>query len=463
VHSICGINNHLYLHRIANIAKGNPRLAIMAGKLARSENTLDSISDVSVLYDEYFISIRKDIDNLGDISVVGVAGLIAFFRSVDRTNKEVMKGIETTFGISSETFWDYALKLHEMEIVDLWENEVVRFSDQVLSTYLFYLCFFKQHALSFAKLLRIYFPNHKDRLYDSFYPMVNAFYSENLIKLVRKEVDVFWENYVTANNIDLMLYISEVFWFVKETDILLLLKNLIDNLDYEPIRFTNQDIKPDSNIYSPSILSVLRKFAHSSKENLNIALSLIIDYVEKRPSDLPKVYYILTEEFGFHYNSYLNDYYVQRKVVETLWERIQGKDNNIIILLFLVSKSYLQTRFHTAEPSDRHSINFIEYNIPHSQALFELRSSIWKKLFTLFASKKHRRHVIDTLAYYAKLGPALTVYEIIEYDSTHIIPFIDSSLNPTEYLDCKLIHDLLDLFDEHKVNYDHKLRSKIYK
>jgi len=35
-----GIRNHLYLDRIADIAKGNPRLAIMAAEVAKRENTL---------------------------------------------------------------------------------------------------------------------------------------------------------------------------------------------------------------------------------------------------------------------------------------------------------------------------------------------------------------------------------------------------------------------------------------
>ena len=61
------IRNHYFLDRIVHIAKGNPRLAIMAAEIAVRENRLQSIADISGLYDVYFASIRKDLEELGMI------------------------------------------------------------------------------------------------------------------------------------------------------------------------------------------------------------------------------------------------------------------------------------------------------------------------------------------------------------------------------------------------------------
>jgi hypothetical protein len=78
-----GIINFLYSDRIAEIAKGNPRLAIMVAAVAKRENTLESINDVSSLYDEYYRSIRRDLEELGDENILQAAGIVAFFRTVD--------------------------------------------------------------------------------------------------------------------------------------------------------------------------------------------------------------------------------------------------------------------------------------------------------------------------------------------------------------------------------------------
>ena len=50
-------------------------------------------------------------------------------------------------------------------MVDLYENEVVRISDQVLSTYLFYLAFFKEKIIIFSDILQNYFPDYRAKIH----------------------------------------------------------------------------------------------------------------------------------------------------------------------------------------------------------------------------------------------------------------------------------------------------------
>jgi hypothetical protein len=145
-----GILNNLYLDRIVRIAQGNPRIAIMAAEVAREKNTLESINDVSSLYERYFASIRQDLADLEAPLLLRAAGVVAFFRVLDRTNENLMKAIEQTFGIAPDALWDAIVRLHEMEICDLYEDEAARISDQVLGTYLFYLSFIKSGVLDFG-------------------------------------------------------------------------------------------------------------------------------------------------------------------------------------------------------------------------------------------------------------------------------------------------------------------------
>ncbi len=147
------IDNNLYLDRITDLSQGNPRLAVMAAQLAVEENTFQSILNVSALYDAYYSSIKKDLDALEDKNVLKVAGIVAFFRSVDNTHSDQMSDIERIFNISTKDFWTAANTLHEMEVLDMFENEIVKISDQVLSTYLFYIVFFKERILDFSSLI----------------------------------------------------------------------------------------------------------------------------------------------------------------------------------------------------------------------------------------------------------------------------------------------------------------------
>ncbi len=108
----------------------------MAAQVAEHENNLQSISEVSALYDEYFASIRDDLEEFNDKSLIFVAGVIAFFRLIDRSNSEMMSTISDAFKIGADAFWRSAQRLHELEVVDIYEKEIVKISDQVLSTYL---------------------------------------------------------------------------------------------------------------------------------------------------------------------------------------------------------------------------------------------------------------------------------------------------------------------------------------
>nr|VFK08115.1 MAG: hypothetical protein BECKLPF1236A_GA0070988_1001310 [Candidatus Kentron sp. LPFa]VFK23242.1 MAG: hypothetical protein BECKLPF1236C_GA0070990_1000419 [Candidatus Kentron sp. LPFa] len=98
----CEIHNYHYLDRIADITKGNPRLAVMAAEVAKEES-LNSIRDVSALYDRYFSSVREDLKKEGaDLKradLLKTAAIVSFFKAVDHANEEMMDIIETAFAI----------------------------------------------------------------------------------------------------------------------------------------------------------------------------------------------------------------------------------------------------------------------------------------------------------------------------------------------------------------------------
>lgn len=77
-----GIINRDYLNRIATIAEGNARIALIAGKVAVDANGLQSISDVTGLYEEYYGKAFKEANLDGDLQLQITAGVIAFLGSI---------------------------------------------------------------------------------------------------------------------------------------------------------------------------------------------------------------------------------------------------------------------------------------------------------------------------------------------------------------------------------------------
>ena len=104
--------------------------------VAVRQQDLNSIRDATALYDEYYSSILQDIEELSDPRVVRALGVIPLFRSLDRSNVDSRR-LEAAFAIRIDDLWETFVQLHERELVDIYEDEVVRISDQVLRTYLF--------------------------------------------------------------------------------------------------------------------------------------------------------------------------------------------------------------------------------------------------------------------------------------------------------------------------------------
>ena len=238
------ITNELYLQRIAHVAHGNARLAVMAAIVACHEDRLSSIDDVTKLYDEYYASNRADLQELDDRSLLKVAAIVAFFRNVDRTNSALMDAISTSFAVSPEDFWRGATRLHQMEILDMCENEIVRVSDQVLATYMFYLAFFRERALSFGDLLANFFPQHQGRFVDSIFPVLDAFDGRAIVRAMRPYVSQRWDALEQSKDRQGLLQLMGMFWFVKETDTLVCLKRWIDEIEIELIAPADVNVAP---------------------------------------------------------------------------------------------------------------------------------------------------------------------------------------------------------------------------
>jgi len=77
-----GISDPNYLERIVRIAEGNARIALIAGKVACSSNDLNSINDVSQLYEDYYCASLQANHFQQENDLLITAGLVAFLEAV---------------------------------------------------------------------------------------------------------------------------------------------------------------------------------------------------------------------------------------------------------------------------------------------------------------------------------------------------------------------------------------------
>jgi hypothetical protein len=452
-----GIKNHLYLDRIVDISQGSPRLAIMASEVAKEKNTLESIADVSELYDKYYESVRNDLDDLENALVLKVAGIVAFFRSIDRSHREMMAEIERVFGISESDFWEVVKILHSKEIFDMYENEVVKVSDQVLATYLFYSVFFKKGILDFELLLSHLFPRYRQRFVDAINPVLSAFNTHEVVGKMQPAVDKMWDALKNDQNENNFLQLIEVFWFWKQTDTLLYIKEKIAAMEPKSVEITNIKFEPDSNT-SAAVLHIIGAFKNAEVDNFKIAIDLLFDYLLKQPENVPQVLRCLIDKFGFDQNSYLSEFQVQKIVIEYLWERSrQGKDIFFGKLFVAVAEKYLHTHFSSTK-AKHHSITVIDFDLPNTPPLRELRKTIWGHLFQLNGSL--REDALSLLYRHPRAGFEVSVKEIVRDDSAYVLQFFEKQLEPSNIWHCFIVHGYLKLLSRLNLPFSAAIKER---
>ena len=450
-----GITNHLYLDRIFSLSHGNPRLAVMAARVAVHEQTLLSIADVSSLYDQYFHTVREDLSQLGEALLVRVGGIIAFFRSVDRSHEKLMQEIRAGFGILPDEFWQAATRLHDMEVVDI-ENEVVRISDQVLGTYLFYLAFFRDHVLDLSVLLERFWRSYRSQFVDALNPVLSAFNREKIAQVLRPHIDRFWQTLIAAGDDDGILVLIEHFWFLKPTETLLYVRNRLSSMESVSRDLNTLNFKRDTRAPVLPLLGALSRFRYGDEQSFGLALALILEYVRKRPDDVPSVLRVLTENFGFRHTSYLNSYRVERTTIETLWKHTTNEESRIYQRMFLaVASDYLQTEVEVIEPTTS-GVRGFRFHLPSLPEVNDLRQSIWQNLFALYQIPTLQAEVLDVLRAYIHSGYHTTVSELLATDAEQLLSFIDAHLQPSAYGHCLLVQEYERFLRRHEVPHNEK-------
>lgn len=451
------IRNTHYQDRIVEIAKGNVRLAVMAAHIAFQHNTLMSIADASDLYDEYFASFQQSDHAFLNRQHLKVAGIVALLRVLDRANQEYMQQVYKVFGLSEELFWNSIYALHDAEVIDLYDNEVVKISDQVMSTYLIYKVFFRERLIDLSAPLIAFFFHRPCVAADVLYPVLSTFHNKKVLSEVEKVIEQVWPHFIQDE--DTFMQFLTVFWFVKPTETLSYVHDQIQlheptQLDPSKLCFDPQKSKGRN-----SILEILRAFNGAQLAHFRLAVQILHEVATKQHNLLPDVVAMLVQDFGFCSDSYLERYQKQSIVVEATVTSVKETPNIINVGIFLyVAKKYLETQFRSGHMEDKIKYVWREFYLQPSLHLILLRKKIWAQLFVLLESPEFKFQALHVIREYIHYRSIAHTPEIAKEDAANLLPYMQSSLPSGVYKHCQLVHDYLDLLDKMEIAYEPILR-----
>jgi hypothetical protein len=450
------IKDSSYVDRIVKIAQGNARLAIMSAKVACKVKNIFELNDVSQIYDEYFETLFNEVELLKEPIVQKSLALISFFSCIDKSNRKLCDFIFESLNIEENKFWEICYLLHESELVDLYEQQVVKISDQIFATYIFYKAVIDNEILSFGFFVNNYL-NYKNRITDAIVPAINTFnYKQIEIKLKPVIINK-WLDIESDGDFQKSLEYLDLFWFYLSPQVLIFIKKQIDKQEAE----TSAEYRYSYELNEFSCgtgkyLEILSRFRVLSDEFFKDALELMFYYAIKVPSKMPAVIYNIKEKFSFARLGYMYGDRIQHLLFDFLITNAQCSSNKIIYenVLTEILPDFLKLKYNENEGNGR-SITFWTFQLWLSNSIKSFRT----KCFNYLLENANKSIILQTmfrLNYYEYIDSS----DVLHYDLQYIYQIINNHFDLNKFEDCFVLQNVLEGLDLIKVDYSKEINSE---
>lgn len=443
------IQNKEYLDRICHIAKGNPRIAMMAGKIALQKQCLSSLNDVSTLFDTYYGKIINDIHFKNKKTLIKCAGIIAFFSPLKYEENDSFPHIISCFGVSHADFTECIDVLNTCEIVDLPQGIYAKVSEQNLSMYLFYLSFIKEKVLSIEVLFKNFFSTNKQRFRDCIIPVNNAYGADTIEKAISPGVLIYYNSltdHVTKYD---LLYnfwpylLEETLTYISEEVYSLPLSQCDKySFDYKENDFAINEEKRD-------LLNLTSQLFILIGHELKSAIELAFDYVRRKPEYSPNLMHAINEAFMYrHYDNH-NCYYRQSELVRYVLDQINNDDPLCKQALWHISKLLFVFNTNYSGPSvDKNTYSLYQYRVQASKSIFQIRKDLWLTINNCYSFSDFRWLLNSYTSSWEKDS------EYPQFDMPYILKIIKKHMDKASFENCISVQKYLRWAKRHGLSED---------
>lgn len=433
-----GIKNNDYLDRISKITKGNIRLAILAGKISIEKGYVAINNAMDIFKNYYGEIIDKQVlneDMVNSLFVISLLGPLRFKES------KIAIQILDDVNINENSFIDICHDLNSKELIDMYQNEAVKVSDQSLGNYILEYVLIEKKSISIYELLRVGFPAYKNKLIYAMNTLISIFNTDDIKEYIESQVNESWAIADPELQIDYLMS----FHALNEEKSLSILKSRIDNMEVvnEDLMKYDIDGKKNYNSIKTPDINLLSGFKYS--QYYIDVLELLFLLFNKRSDLVMDFYFALTDKLSYDKFSYQSDYCKEYELIEYMWKHCdEGKNINFTILLLHVYNKFLQCTFDKAEEGENaRSINLIRFNIILTLASKKIRFLIWRSLSILYNNELYKEFIERILSVPHANGLHDNDYrEVIAYDLDCIKQLFTDLWEEPTFEQCKVLYGI---------------------
>lgn len=438
--------------KITELAKGNARVALMATNSVVPEAETNYLNSPVLLYEKYFKKISEDIGIFDNPIILKSLAIVSFFGVLDRNNEELKEILSSKFGIDWNELWSAIMELHNNEILDVYSEEIVKVSDQVLATYAFYKCFIddKSAVINYADWITAFIEKFPSRITATLIDANNTFTYYSVKDFVLPHL----QQVIQKNESEEQLYaFYKLFWFYKGRECLLYLKKWIDNLSKEE-RSENVEFSYVHNDHTSATkyFELLRKFWNHPNELLKPSLELTLKMLVKTPNRLSEVLKFINEDFSYKIEDLEHGYLRQNILFDVLLnEKLSDEEKSFANGIFLnISEKLLGWEYTEFGSAKGPAFTICNFSLFKSDSLIELRSRILNKAFELYdIENKHFQQLLHQIIYPGRnIDKSIYVEELPIYEK-----LVSEKLDNKQYAHCKFVSVLAKHLTEAGINF----------
>ncbi len=431
------IRNEDYVDVIIKIAEGNPRIAYMAGRLAKAEQSLSAIIDATQLYENYYNRFLEDSTITTDMNLCLAASVISLLHTINLSDITYLECLLETLNINKEQFLKMIYRLCEDEFVEIKLDKVATISDQCLRNYMLYYAFCKKRIVSFSELMKIGFRSFRNGMVKATSILWNIFSSTEVHDYLSSEIEKVWDIYKEESG-EIFYEFVKHFHDFRPEEALLIAKDEIEFVEADEINIEKIDFSKDRYHAEDRVIELLSGYCNRTL--LPEAVELMCEYVAKKQSVIDAVMKCIKTNYSIDRNSYRCDYFTVNKIVEGVKKK---RNSPIITKLFMgIASHFLNVLYRPAE-SGRGNI-IMMYNIPIilTEGCKKYRGGIWKELISLSEEEFWEKDIRFILEKYAEGWYEEVEKDVFEFDKEFIVKLVDKLWQKNKIRYCVLCKKL---------------------
>lgn len=440
------ITNLDYLERIIRIAEGNARIAMLAGSIAKRENRIQSIEDLTSLFADYYGSALQEKGLIVNRKLMIAAGIAAFLSPFDCKRIDSILPVLQKCSLSQDDFVEKLYELHEREIVEIHYSQIVRFSEQCLGNYILKRVFVDDKYICLSEMIRCCFERYRSKTIQAINTICGVFQNAEVINYVEQQINLLWNTFEEESNPLFHEYVK-TFYSVNPTAALLYIQNCIEDAEINRELPSDEEIQKGKNYQNVSndILIMLGGFADTVY--LEEALDLFFTYYSKCYGYFLQFYHAVQTYYNINRSSYRFGYYTQLRFVQKLKEFSDDWNNEPVKLLLTELAPKLLMLEHTDTESGRgRQFNLYRMEVVAHPTVLEYRAELWKGLKSVALSGEFSC-IEKTLEEYGN-GYSDNGREIIIAEEPMLHSIVNSLLDSNNLKHCLIVDHLLHVWSD---------------